>query len=63
MSTQKEKKDLQFPDFNSETNDSQKTEEAYKKFLKEHNFNEMNLPFGNFLRRADLVSMAEAGAL
>lgn len=63
MSTQKEKKDLQFPDFNSEKNDSQKTEEAYKKFLKEHNFNEMNLPFVNFLQLVELFSMAEVGAM
>lgn len=63
MSTQKDPQSKPVLENIDQEDDSKKNYQEYQEFLKKHNMNEMNLPFGNFLRRAELFSMAEAGVL
>lgn len=63
MSTQKDSKSNPALENIDQENDSKTNDQEYQEFLEKHNMNEMNLPFGNFLRRAELFSVAEAGAL
>lgn len=38
-------------------------DQEYQEFLKKHGFTTMNCPFSSFLRRKELISGIEAGAI